>query len=71
MVVAAEIFPEKFYDEFGVSQTLSLSLEQVRTECNRNRLKHVKRAGRRYFRGQWIIDWLDSGDSIDEAVANV
>lgn len=72
MVVAAEIHPAKYYDESGVSHVLSLPIDRLREECNRDRLKCVKRSGRRFFRGQWIIDWLDGdveaavGDSTDE-----
>lgn len=65
MVVAAEINPQGYYDEVGVSRLLSLSLDKVRAECNRGRLKCTKRAGRRFIRGEWIIAWLDGSDAVE------
>lgn len=65
MVVAAEIHQTAFYDEDAISQILSLPIEKVREECNRGRLKCVKRAGRRFFRGEWIIAWLEGSDAVE------
>jgi len=63
MVVAAEIKHNAYYDEKGVSKLLSLSIDRIREECNRERLRCTKRAGRRFFRGQWLIDWLENIES--------
>lgn len=71
MVVATQICPDAFYDEHGVSKILAIPIERIREECNRKRLKCTKRAGNRFFRGQWIIAWLEGDEANGDEVASV
>lgn len=66
MVIAAEIHASRYYDERGISHILSIPIDRIREECNRDRLKSVKRSGRRFAKGQWIIDWIEGGQPTDE-----
>jgi hypothetical protein len=62
MVIAAKIESDEIYDEAGVCEILAVPRSGIQRECRDGRLRFSKRAGKRFFRGQWLLDWMD-GDS--------
>lgn len=60
MVFAAEIKPNAYYDDAAVCNLLSISTRSLNAACQSKELPSADRAGRRFFRGQWLIDWLES-----------
>ena len=72
MVANAEINPNGYYDQEAVGELLSIPLVRITKAIKANELRHSKRAGKAFFRGQWLIDWLDgkSKDKAQEAVAS-
>lgn len=55
----ADIKPESFYDQDSLGEILGVSIKAIGIACRRKELRFTERAGRRFFRGQWIIDWLE------------
>jgi hypothetical protein len=66
MVVAIRIEPNQYYDQAGVCETLDIATQSLQKECREGRLRYVKRGGKRFFRGQWLIDWLDGSEAADD-----
>jgi hypothetical protein len=62
MVQHAEIKPECFYDQDALRRLLGLSNKAIGNACRSGKLKFSEQAGRRFFRGAWVIAWLE-GDS--------
>ena len=59
MVKHAEIKPDCFYDQDAVRGLLGLTAKAIGIACRDRQLRFTERAGRRFFRGQWVIDWLE------------
>lgn len=58
-MVHAEINPSNFYDQDAVKRLLGLSNRAIISACRSGKLKVSVQAGTRFFRGQWLIDWLE------------
>lgn len=66
MVANIRIEPNSFFDDSAVKKILGLSSTAIGRACNSGELRFTERAGRRWFRGQWLIDWLDPSKDADE-----
>lgn len=63
-MVKAEIDPDSFYDQAAVRRLLGgLSVKAIGNACRSGELRVTERAGRRFFRGAWIIAWLEGDDA--------
>ncbi len=69
------IQPDTFYRPDDVKRIFGFSIHSLDVACRNGELRFVKQSGQRFFRGQWLIDWLDgkpslsrSGDSQREAI---
>lgn len=59
----AVIDPNAFYDQEKLRVLLDLSNRAIGDACRSKRLRFTQQAGRRFFRGSWIIAWLE-GESV-------
>ncbi len=62
MVTAVKIDPDAYYDDGGVQKILHISRTQLTRFCTGG-LRSTTRGARRYFRGQWLIDWLEGSEA--------
>lgn len=65
MVRHAEIKPECFYDQDAIRGILGVTAKAIGNACRSGKLRFSERAGRRFFRGAWVIAWLE-GDEAKE-----
>ncbi len=56
------IDPNAFYDQEKLRVLLDLSNRAIGDACRSKRLRFTQQAGRRFFRGSWIIAWLESSN---------
>ncbi len=63
MVANAQINPSGYYDKEAVSKLLGIPASTVSRAVNALQLRSSKRGGKLFFRGQWLIDWLEGEDS--------
>lgn len=68
MVQHAEIRPECYYDVDAVRRILGLSVKAIGNACRSGALRFSERGGRRFFRGSWLIAWLE-GEHEEAVVA--
>ncbi len=59
MVANAQINPEGFYDREALSNLLGIPASTLTRAANTLQLRSTKRAGKLFFRGKWVIDWLE------------
>jgi hypothetical protein len=52
------IDPDALYEESGVRLLLGLTEHALRQGRTRQGLRSARRGRRRFYRGQWLIDWL-------------
>lgn len=57
------IEPEGFYDTDSVATICDLSIRSINDACRNKELRHTKRAGRLFFRGSWLIEWLEGQET--------
>ncbi len=62
MVQHTEIKSDCYYDVDAVRRLLGLSVKAIGTACRSGELRSSERCGRRFFRGSWLIDWLDNAN---------
>ncbi len=65
MVNALKIDPDAWYDDDAVSKMLHITMQRLTVCCKRRGLRFSQRGSSRYFRGQWVIDWLEAGSISD------
>jgi len=58
-VSPATIDSDAFYNQEQVKRLLGLSIKSIGNACRAGELRSTERAGRRFFRGSWLIDWLE------------
>lgn len=63
-MVLADIKPNAYYDDESVCQLLHLSPRKLARQRNSGDLQSVTRAGRNYYRGAWLIAWLEGVPTI-------
>ncbi len=63
MVQHTEIKPDAFYDQDALRRLLGLSVKAIGNACRSGQLRTTERAGRRFFRGSWIIAWLEGSET--------
>jgi hypothetical protein len=48
----------------ALTESLSLNASTLRREVRLRRLRAGKRAGKLYFLGSWVLEWLESGELV-------
>lgn len=56
------IDPTAVYDPTVVREILGLTKTTLSREIRQGRLRVTKRAGRYYFLGEWLLEWLRGGE---------
>lgn len=59
MVMHAELNPAAFYDADGLAAVLDISKAKLSRAVTSGELRCTIRGGKKWFRGQRVIDWLD------------
>ncbi len=54
------IDPDAIYDDGALVLALGLTHAALTTARRRGRLRHTRSGRRILYRGQWILDWLES-----------
>ncbi len=67
MIKPATIDREAFYSQEQVKNELGISIRAIGDACRAGELKSTVRASKRFFRGQWLIDWLDGNHQSEES----
>ena len=57
--------PNGFYDTDAVATICELSIRAIGDACRSGELRHTERAGRRFFKGQWLIEWLEGSSTVE------
>ncbi len=57
------IEPQAFYTQEQVKSLTGLSIRAIGDACRAKQIRSTERAGKRFFRGLWIIEWLDGSPS--------
>jgi hypothetical protein len=56
------IEPRAVYSPDSVRTALGLTKNTLRREVRLGRLRMAKRAGRNYFLGEWLLEWIKTGE---------
>lgn len=64
------IHPHAWYSRDEATALLRLRSSTLSTEVGKGRLRVSRRAGRYWFLGAWLIDWLAAGERPSRAPAN-
>lgn len=56
--------PHTVYDLAGLLAALCLKRSTIRREVKAGRLRASRRAGRCYFLGSWLREWLEGGEPV-------
>ena len=63
--VGLTIEPTAVYDEDFIIKWFNVGMDDVHHEIDEGRLKCRTIAGRRFFRGAWILEWLGMDEEWD------
>lgn len=53
------IEPERYYTEDSLRVLFDLESETIREACEAGELRFRDLGGRMYFKGTWLVEWLD------------
>jgi len=57
--MGSTIDAEAYYDQADIRRLLRISSRALGAAIRAGELRHTEIAGRRLYRGQWLIDWLE------------
>jgi hypothetical protein len=55
------INPTAVYRTEQLRQLLHLAVSTLRSEKRAGRLRYSRRAGKDFFLGRWVLDWIEAG----------
>lgn len=55
------LHPTAAYSTEQLRQLLGLAESTLRAEKRAGRIKWARRAGRDFYLGQWVLDWIEGG----------
>jgi hypothetical protein len=58
MVCEVSFRADAYYDQAAVCRLLRVTPKAIGTACRSGQLRFAERAGNRFFRGEWLNDWL-------------
>ena len=70
MTSPATIERDAFYSQYQVKLLLRISIRSIGDACRAGELRHTQRAGQRFFRGSWLIEWLEGQEGQNQPAAN-
>ena len=70
MTSPATIEREAVYSQSQVKLLLGISIRSIGDACRASELQFTFRARRRFFKGQWLIDWLEGQATQNQPAAN-
>lgn len=56
--------PEHVYTQAQVQSLLRISAHAIGKACRSGELRFSDRAGKRFFRGEWVDAWLDGAPAM-------
>jgi hypothetical protein len=59
-MVKAEFAENAIYDIESLAKSLDIHRVKIKTAVRRGELRGTHRAGTIFFRGRWILDWLNA-----------
>jgi hypothetical protein len=59
MVTGIKIDPESYYDDGAVCKLIHCTPTRLSRYCSQRGLRSTKHGDRRFFKGQWLIEWLE------------
>lgn len=68
-MVAAQINPVAIYDDVALAELLAVNRSRITRAANAGKLRFVERLGKRFFRGDWVIEYLGMTDSAGDMQA--
>ena len=57
---------DAFYDQAAVCRLLRITPKAIGNACRSGQLQFAERAGNRFFRGEWVNDWLSPSEPITD-----
>lgn len=63
MVTNVQIDAGGYYDSEAVGKLLKMSPAAITRAVNSGQLRCSIRGGRKWYRGQWLIDWLEGKET--------
>ena len=54
------INPDAYYDIAETRKLLRLSVRALNKACTSGELRHRVISGRKLFKGEWLIDWINA-----------
>lgn len=63
MVNEVSFRADAFYDQAAVCRLLRITPKAIGNACRSGQLQFAERAGNRFFRGDWVNNWLSPSDS--------
>lgn len=70
-MVSAEINPDVIYDDIALCELLGVKKPRLTRAANEGLLRSSQRLGKRFFRGAWVIQYLDDGMSQVELAEDI
>ncbi len=60
MIEPVLIEPEALYDDGALCQSIGLTPAALAAGRRSGSLRHTRKGRRTFYKGQWILDWLES-----------
>jgi len=61
---------DAFYSIHQVGDILGISIRSIGDACRAGELQFTLRASRRFFKGQWLIEWLEGHATQNQPTAS-
>jgi len=61
---------DAFYTAAQVGDLLGISIRSIGDACRAGDLQYTLRARKRFFKGHWIIEWLEVPSTVNEGHGN-
>jgi len=62
VVKAHVLYPTAVYRSGQLARLLGLAATTLRREKRAGRIRYSRRAGRDFYLGQWVLEWLQAGE---------
>ncbi len=66
MVCEVSFRPDAYYDQAAICRMLRITPKAIGNACRSGQLRFSERAGNRFFRGEWLNDWLSPAPTPEE-----
>ncbi len=69
MVCEVSFRSDAYYDQAAICRMLRLTPKAIGNACRSGELKFSQRAGTRFFRGEWLNEWLSPSITAESMTA--